>query len=221
MKKDRSGHYLSVAHMITGINASLNRDNGLQPVLYEASRRGGLKGALAIVGVLNMNMGAQVDNLFATTISGDLGQSAVLKSVGKVDKYIGYGNNVEATYEELVGDIDGFIMGYFIDKNKSLNFQIKNNNIKFRQILKHYYAKTEINRLYQYLDKSNYRNRFSVFDNLVTESSLKQQVQNFSENYVYNKRRTGLTETEALNHYVGDEVDKMLNIFWKWLRKQK
>lgn len=95
--KDALGNYVAVGHLITGTEAGINR----QEEVSMTDKIG------------YIDVGTDMDNLYATTIAGDLGQSAVLinSDTGHEDdsQYIGEGT--EATQAEMIGDIDGFNMG--------------------------------------------------------------------------------------------------------------
>lgn len=116
-----------------------------------------------------------MDNLFATTISGDLGQSALANSkdatspiigpAGKWQngKYMIEGKGGFATHAEIIGDIDGFNIGKRImaDPSKQLS-----------QHFKEYYG-------------GESQKRFETFTKHTTKAQLRQEVFKFANLYDY------------------------------------
>jgi|GEM_PF-3880528 len=101
--KDNGGDYVAMGHVLTGVTAVINRDKKTDLTSGFMESAGGLLG-----------VGEYVDNLYASTIAGDLGQSATMinnqKGVDANTKMIGDGT--EATSAELFGDVDGFNIGH-------------------------------------------------------------------------------------------------------------
>lgn len=89
---------VAIGHVLCGITAGLHRNVNV-----------GLVGSPLIVTGVQLLAGLTLDNLYATTIAGDLGQSAVLVHLGQQPSLLG--PQSEATDAELIGDIDGFVLG--------------------------------------------------------------------------------------------------------------
>lgn len=93
--RDPLGYDLAAGHVLTGISSGVYR-NRTSADPTPAWTQGLL--------------GEKMDNLYGTTIAGDLGQVAVFVNEGEqAAPYLGI--HGDATYAELVGDIDGFLIG--------------------------------------------------------------------------------------------------------------
>jgi len=91
--EDPAGNKLAAGHVLTGLSAGVYRDRSLDPTPAPV-----------------LPFGERVDNLYATTVAGDLGQVAIFVLRGKQAKpYIG--SHGDATEAELIGDIDGWLLG--------------------------------------------------------------------------------------------------------------
>jgi hypothetical protein len=89
---------LAVGHVLCGLTAGQHRNQSV-----------GLVGRWLAVALVQQFAGLTLDNLYATTIAGDLGQAAVRVHLKQLTALLGPGS--EATDEELVGDIDGCVLG--------------------------------------------------------------------------------------------------------------
>ena len=91
----RSGEKIALGHVITGIAAGLARNLGGDP--------------RPLVGRM-VGAGTPGDPLYIATISGDLGQVVARVKTGvQMPPMIGY--HGDATRAEILGDIDGFVLG--------------------------------------------------------------------------------------------------------------
>jgi hypothetical protein len=104
--RDNQGEMVAMGHVITGMSSGYN---------YERRR--------------NMIPGRpDMDNVYAMTLSGDLGQSAAQKKDGGTNQRF-IGDNTEATIPELVGDVDGLNLGEHIAQggagNKKISTQLR------------------------------------------------------------------------------------------------
>jgi hypothetical protein len=191
--KDSLGHDVAIGHVLTGMSAGMHRERAIQPTTS------GLENVGASLGV-----GEDVDNLYATTVTGDLGQSASRIKHGDqtATQTIGYGT--EATHAELVGDIDGFILGSQIDSS-----EMNKTPSQLSKILsQHYGCQGESN--------TGIETRFNDFDKLTNEQTLLDQSQRFSTsyNYVFGKGYGLTTDSD-------DEVQDVYNDFSSWLETEK
>lgn len=154
---DRQGNEISMGHVITGIIAGANRNED-----YDFNT--GLDGSV----------GKHVDNLYAATVTGDLGQSATLNWEGNQEGYVG--EDTEATRAELLGDIDGLLIGEAISnpqyqtQEKLLNHW--NNDIPLSEFLRNYYDNHAGHRI----------NNMLALDN---QDYINSQTKDFALNYQY------------------------------------
>lgn len=184
--KDNGGDYLAMGHVLTGISAGINHNPETDLRKSTGERIGRFFGA-----------GETVDNLYATTISGDLGQSvATLNDKGADENTRFIGEGTEATDAELLGDVDGFNIG------KALSGQ-KENPEKLSALLAEYYASVEAD------EKTNRYKNF-VGNSL---ANLKDQVQRFATNYAYKQEG----KLGGLTAEIGTEVDYAMGQFYEWL----
>jgi hypothetical protein len=145
--------------------------------------------------------GDPMDNLYGVTISGDLGQSAVLVDQKKATSYIGPGS--EASYAELVGDIDGWLIGKHL-RNLS-GSAAKMNSAKVSDVLLAYYCSCSTS-------GTSMLTRFQKFKDLGM-SKLKTEVWAFATTYkyAYAGRVAGALGT------LDDHPDKACSRFERWL----
>lgn len=171
------GETIAMGHVITGICAGLHRDKDLSLAKWVSGSP------------------KTVDNLFAATISGDLGQTGLAKKNGKQKELFGPSGTwttakcpeqfnrkngdeeTEATDAEIVGDIDGFLLGYKLP-------QWTKRGLRLSQLLRMYYSNGVV------YDK-NYKscNRWANFKKVVDEKKLTNEVEGFS--YAYFSKYSG------------------------------
>lgn len=179
--KDNQGNELSAGHVLSGLSAGVYRDEkrDLTPPLSFA-------------------FGEIMDNLYAVTISGDLGQAAVYVNEGKQKRpYIG--SHGDAEEAEIIGDIDGFNLGF---KEK-----LGGSGKKLSQILQEYYFSDT---------KSDLNNRLAIFkknDN----GKLKDQVRRFATTYLY----VSESKIDAMTSEVTTEAEAATDEFWQWFEKKQ
>lgn len=169
--KDWFGYEVAIGHVLTGISAGQHRYTQRNMV----REMGHTTAATLNIG------GEPIDNLYATTISGDLGSSAVEVCGGRDKKYIGPGSR--STDAELIGDIDGFLIGKHlktITGGKSLEGQ-KNKGIKLSEILQKYYSMCVASKI---CATSRFR-QFSKEENMGTWKKLDDEIKNFAETFIY------------------------------------
>lgn len=179
--KDLSGQYLAMGHVMTGISGGLHRkkEADLTPLYSFAA-------------------GEKMDNLYAATIAGDLGQSAVLVNAGIQHGYIGPGT--EATDAELVGDIDGYLIGETFTAADLKKKWDETRNLS--DFIEAYY-------------KSTYRERF-IEASKIKEADLIDQVTRFAETYAYT-----LGNLRGAFSNVGTESKASYKEYKDWLSKKK
>jgi hypothetical protein len=189
--KDDTNQNLALSHVLTGIGAGLSRRKVSPSELVD--------GFLPALGDL-ATAGSDIDNLYTETLAGDLGQSAVLYNAGEQDMLVG--PDTEATDAELVGDIDGFIIGSELSST-TLKDEFKSGELKLSTLLESYYHGKHVN-------------RFNNISNLDTQT-LKEETQNFADNYAYQKHgMIGGLFTE-----VGSEADGAVDKYSEWLASKK
>lgn len=130
-----------------------------------------ISGQMSIWGTVTA-AGEDVDNLFATTIAGDIGQAAVLVYQQQDTKYIGWPDS-DASHAELRGDMDGVLLGLkagLLDKTS------------LSRVLCAYYCGKKVEG--QDLGYSAAR-RHSGFNKAVTSKTLLDQSFRFAVNYNY------------------------------------
>lgn len=157
--KDALGNYVAMGHVITGTEAGINR---LEEVTFTDK-------------IGPIDVGTDMDNLYASTITGDLGQSAVLinSDTGHEEdsQYIGEGT--EATRAEMIGDIDGFNIGAQFGTEGDRDLETP-----FSELLMTYFREV-------YEDEN--KNRYESFSesSSVSEESFEEQVIEFASTYKY------------------------------------
>jgi hypothetical protein len=181
--RDNLGYLVGLGHVITGMAA------GYSPVANADLRdsQAWYKGA----GARLLNQGRTMNNLYAATISGDLGQEAAIQDArGSNDNTRYIGDGTEATAAELLGDIDGFSIGHWLQQGNGRGTSVS-------QILRQYY---------QYSGKDS-RNRYTNFQSRATD--LADQTQRFAHNYRLTERGGGIMAdvsddaTRATNQFNG------------------
>ncbi|MBW2662687.1 MAG: hypothetical protein JRD93_12025, partial [Deltaproteobacteria bacterium] len=199
--KDCFAYEVAMGHVLTGISAGQHRikDVDLTPWY-------------------SLTAGETVDNLYATTVAGDLGQSAVYVNEGYTKKklppkYIGAGT--EATYPELIGDIDGFLIGKHLTKitDKKSLFKVGSKGIRLSEVLQKYYCGCEKEKNASGIRASTRFQRFSEED----INKLLDQVKRFAVNYAYAKEG----KVEGVFTWTGSECEEAVLEFKKWLEMKK
>ncbi|XP_013382085.1 uncharacterized protein LOC106152892 [Lingula anatina] len=116
-----------------------------------------------------------MDNLAATTISGDLGQSGHKNQLDSTKPLIGPsgtwngekftldGPYSMATDAEILGDIDGYIMGSRVQNDPTTPISSR---------VKEYYK-----------DGGDHERRFEIFKTLITKQELQKETEEFADNY--------------------------------------
>jgi hypothetical protein len=154
---DALGNTLALGHVLTGVEAGVNR----QASVYAAASGQFIQEPL--------------DNLYATTISGDLGQSAALEDSVFSDGVM-IGNGTEATDAELIGDIDGFNIGSEFEEDEDVP--------PLSELLMGYYNEVYLteneNRFERFIENSEVNEE--VFENHVTDFAWNWK---FKESYIY------------------------------------
>ena len=147
---DSNGERFAAGHVLTGISAGFYREKRVDVTPWYSG-----------------SAGEKMDNLYSTTISGDLGQAAVFVELKKQKKpYIG--SHGDADDEEIIGDLDGFNIGRTLPRGGS--------TAKLSDILLRYYCGC--------VTTNNYRQRIEQFLSH-GKASLKDEVRRFAYTYVY------------------------------------
>lgn len=164
--RDNNGSMVGMGHVITGLAS------GYHPMPNVDPRDG--RGALGNI-ARGLGQGSTVNNLYATTIAGDLGQEAVIQNRrGSNDnsKYIGDGT--EATMAEVIGDVDGFNLGHMVQQGQFRGLPIS-------QVLQQYYQSSD----------EDSRRRWSYFQQNATD--LQDQTARFANNFRFTGSGNGIT----------------------------
>jgi len=121
-----------------------------------------------------------VDNLFTSTLAGDLGQTAWQVQDGNTEvegnsEYSYIGDGTEATFAELNGDIDGAVLGTIInrDENSTL-YQKHENGAPISELIETYYDRNS---------GSRYENAAGYLEKQYGEGYLEDQTIRFADNY--------------------------------------
>ena len=147
------GETIAMGRVMTGICAGLNRDDSLSLTKWTAGAT------------------LRVDNLFTATIAYNLGRSALYKENGDTSELFGpsgvwspdtecpavyrlAGTLSKATDAEILGDIDGFLLGHGIPKWKK-------KGVRLGQLLRMYYGTGIFNEN----SRSKRRAQRTAFDN--------------------------------------------------------
>lgn len=187
--RDNGGDYVAMGHVVTGVAAGLNRDEETDLTSGFMESAGGLVG-----------VGEYVDNLYASTIAGDLGQSATIinNEENVTAETLMIGDNTEAMTAELFGDVDGFNIGHAQTDNEE--------HEPFSTLLEHYYNSVE---------EDETENRFQYFqDN--GQADLQDQTVRFASNYTY--RENG--KWGGLFSEIGTESGFAVDQFNDWTEDQ-
>jgi hypothetical protein len=148
--EDSTGRPVAIGHVLTGMSAGMHHNPAVDLGFAE--------------------FGETMDNLFATTIAGDIGQYACFMESGKAEDVAA----MDATPAEFLGDVDGFLLGHELKKIP----RRKAVKMKVSDVLGRYYG-CDGNP-----DPGNKR-RFEDFRGLVDEATLTDQVRRFGTNYNY------------------------------------
>ena len=167
------GETIAVGHVIAGICAGLHRNKDLSLAQWVSDAH------------------HKIDNLFAVTMSGDLGQTGLEKKNGDQKALFGPSGNwttaqcpaeynrdigdeeTEATKAEILGDIDGFLLG------DALPLWEKK-GVRLDHLLKMYYGNGVVyNKSYRSC------NRWRKFKELVEKKKLSIEVEGFLYAYYY------------------------------------
>lgn len=204
---DRNGETVAMGHVITGLSAGEHRDKNRN-----------LAGKLGWLGI-----GEKVDNLYATTLAGDLGQSATLVNEGTQTGYVGHGT--EATDAELNGDIDGLLMGSHL--SELTNGDGLTGDVPLSEMLSYYYTDDSCRVGGPSGPISS--QRYETFVNEVDREHLEDQTKRFSVNYGYttNVDEDGWLfqldedilgkDPEGLFRRTGKESEESVDAFYNWL----
>jgi hypothetical protein len=110
---DPTGTPVAMGHVICGVSAGLARNQKLQITIVAAAT------PLAFLRGRASSLPLLLDNLYAATLAGDLGQSASQVFDKKLAKRVGADS--AATDAELTGDIDGFLIGLSMKPGNTLS----------------------------------------------------------------------------------------------------
>jgi len=190
---DTFGEAVAMGHVLTGLSAGQHRNKRID-----------------LTPSWSLGAGELMDNLYAVTIAGDLGQTATYVHFKQATAYIGPGS--DATDAELVGDIDGFLLGdnlALYTSGGSLNKQLR-----LSELLHLYYCVFPRSAASQ----NTAGDRFKQFALRTVKSTLLGETRRFTVNYVYASqgKRKGLTSTAHL-----EDAKKSVDAFWEWLLKKK
>ena len=131
---DSTGRNVTMGHVVVGISAGIHHPD---PVIYVD-----IGPVQQLPNLTKQRLG--LDPLYATTITGDLGQTATAPdTLCSQTKCIFGGVGSEATSAELHGDIDGFMLGYWLSTTTAgqeyRSSMVQNNSTKVSTILDEYY----------------------------------------------------------------------------------
>jgi hypothetical protein len=134
---ESTGRNVTLGHVVVGISAGIHHP---PPVIYVEI--GPVTFPVPDLSINKQRVG--LDPLYATTITGDLGQTATPPSTLCSQKPCAFGGvGSEATSAELDGDIDGFMLGYWLSTTSYgqdvRSIIVQNNSIKLSTILLEYY----------------------------------------------------------------------------------
>jgi LysM domain len=180
---DPDGDLLAAGHVLTGISGGVYRNRSI-----DVTPLGSMHPA-----------GERMDNLYAVTISGDLGQQAVFVNEGKKQKpYIG--RHGDADEAEIIGDLDGFNIGFRQPPGGS--------GEKLSDILLSYYCPCK--------SEYNFRTRTSLFEQN-DGGQLEDQVRRFANTYVYASE--GIFD--GASSFVTGEANEASAEFRTWAKNRK
>jgi hypothetical protein len=134
---DSTGRQVALGHVIVGISAGIHHP---LPVIYVDI--GAVSFPLLDVNIKKERLG--LDPLYATTITGDLGQTVTPPNTLCTEVSCSFGGvGSEATSAELHGDIDGFMLGYWlcttINGQAMRESMVQGSSVKLSTILGEYY----------------------------------------------------------------------------------
>ena len=202
------GKSVALSPLIAGIAAGINRKTNHKST-YKFKK-----------------VGPEIDNLYTGTIAGDIGQSAMAKSIGRTKAIFGPAgmwdnpkcplhhtvspreHKTEATDAEIFGDLDGFILG---DK---LSRYHDPTSLKLSTLLTEYYS-------YQGLTLGNmtysYNSREESFNIIATKSKLAKESLSFSTHTLLEMNGTflGSTFRGTDNDELPNVMNKAVNEFYK------
>jgi hypothetical protein len=202
---DAFGKRVAIGHVIVGIAAGQWRQ---RKFCFEQAKDKAM-------------FGEYMDNLYAATIAGDLGQSACAAydacegQIGRVRQTLLIGGDSEASGAELVGDIDGFLLGekiegmiankriedfetvYYKKKSTSNQFE-RDNTFKRPQLANSSYSpvlNVKLSELlhdyYCVFERKKHSqtagDRFFRFNTKADKKTLRVQAHKFAVNYGYKK----------------------------------
>jgi hypothetical protein len=168
---------VAIGHVLTGLSAGQHRDRAADLRPWYGTAAGA---------------GSTLDNLYAATLAGDVGQSAVEVRRDPGGARMGPGS--ELTEAEAIGDMDGIIMG----EEGGLGGQ------KVSERLHDYYCVAARE------PGSNAANRFANFARFMNEH-LQDESRRFAVVYLYSK-----SAAQGLVGSTVAEVDEVLGAFQQW-----
>jgi hypothetical protein len=180
--EDPEGNKLAAGHVLTGLSAGVYRDRSIDLTPFYA-----------------IGVGERMDTLYAATIGGDLGQVAVFVLQGKQAKpYIG--SHGDATEAEVIGDIDGWLLGEAEPKGGS-------GKALSETLLGYYFGCKG--------PGASFKKRYSDFSSKGL-GNLEDQVIRFATNYAYLK----MGKWNGLKANVGLDSKAAVAEFKAWLGKK-
>jgi hypothetical protein len=180
--EDPDGNKVAAGHVLTGLSAGVYRDRSID-----------------LTPVYAVAVGEKVDNLYAATISGDLGQVAIFVLQGKQAKpYMG--SHGDATEAEVMGDIDGWLLGDTQPKGGS--------GKALSETLLGYYCGCKG-------PGTSFKKRYSAFSSKGL-GNLEDQVIRFATNYAYLK----MDKLDAMKADVDTDSKAAVAEFKTWLGKK-
>jgi outer membrane protein OmpA-like peptidoglycan-associated protein len=180
--EDPEGNKVAAGHVLTGLSAGVYRERSID-----------------LTPVYAVGVGERVDNLYAATISGDLGQVAIFVLQGKQAKpYMG--SHGDATEAEVIGDIDGWLLGEAEPRGGS--------GKALSETLLGYYCGCKG-------PGTSFKKRYSAFSSKGL-GNLEDQVIRFATNYSYLK----MSKWDAANAKVEPDSKAAVAEFKTWLGKK-
>ncbi|WP_244237072.1 hypothetical protein [Corallococcus llansteffanensis] len=189
---DALGESVALGHVLTGISGGQHRNKNID-----------------LTPSLSFGGGELMDNLYAVTIAGDLGQMAVIVHHEGAAAYIGFGT--DATDAELTGDIDGFLLGdrlRYYAKGRSLN-QAGTSGATLSGILHDFYCVFERGGAHPNTAADRYL-RFSKY----SRAELLDQTKRFATNYAYATQGKWAGMSSDADE---KDSDNAVAAFWTWL----
>lgn len=221
--QDRTGAWVGLGHVVTGIAAGLNRHERHDLANRQLRRKSGwfIHGQLAGAAFVAFH---KVDNLYTATIAGDLGQEAVLHHVFEPElrrqvPFIGFGT--EATDAEVMGDIDGFLLGWMLSTGgqRWLDGVGRRFPAEMRtsELLERYYG----DRADMKLPAGNVGRRIQLFRDatICPPDKLRTETVSFASLYVFGERGPG--KARAATYDVEPDAAAAAAEFQRWLRGRR